>query len=44
MTIFWAKLLTPPIMLIFAACILIPVRLAIQRWMSDGALKRFLLR
>lgn len=39
----WAVLLKPFAFLLLAAVILIPARLALQRYMKDGKLKRFLL-
>ena len=44
MSLFLALLLKPLVILLVAGCVLIPVRLAVQRYMRDGKLKRFLLR
>jgi hypothetical protein len=40
---FLAALLRPLVALVFRALIGVPVRLAVQRFMKDGALKRALL-
>jgi hypothetical protein len=39
----WAVLLKPFAFLVLAAVVLIPARLAVQRFMKDGKLKRLLL-
>jgi len=39
-----AMLVRPLLLLILAAVVLIPARLAVQRHMKDGRLKRLLLR
>ena len=39
----WAVALKPFVALFLVACFGIPARLAVQRWMRDGKLKRFLL-
>ena len=39
-----ALLLKPLLLLVLAVFFLIPARLAVQRWLPDGKLKRFLLR
>ena len=40
----WAILLKPFLLLLLSVTILIPARLAVQRRMKDGWLKRLLLR
>lgn len=44
MSLFLAAALRPFVYLAVAVLILIPVRLACQRWLPEGKLKRFLLR
>ena len=44
MSLFLAAALKPLILLLLAALVLIPARLAVQRFMPDGKLKQFLLR
>lgn len=39
----WALLIKPFVLLLVAGCVLIPVRLLIDRKLKDGKLKRFLL-
>ena len=39
-----AILIKPFVLLIISALFLIPGRLAVERWMKDGKLKRLLLR
>lgn len=39
----WALLLKPFAFLVLAVLVLIPARLAVQRWMKPGKLKRLLL-
>ncbi len=43
MSLALAAFLRPLVFLLVAALVLIPVRLAIQRWMPEGRLKRILL-
>lgn len=43
MTIFWAMVLRPIFALILLGLICLPVRLAVQRWMPEGRVKRVLL-
>lgn len=40
----WATLLKPLLALVFLALVCIPVRLAAQRWLPEGRMKRLLLR
>jgi hypothetical protein len=40
----WAILLRPLLALVVLAAICIPVRLAAQRWIPEGRIKRLLLR
>lgn len=42
-TFVWALLLKPVMLLVLAVLVLIPARLALQRYMKDGKLKRILL-
>jgi len=44
MTVFLAQLLKPFVLLIVLGLICLPARLAVERWMKDGKLKRLLLR
>lgn len=44
MTVFLAQILKPFVLLVVLGLICLPARLAVQRWMKDGKLKRFLLR
>ena len=39
----WAVALKPFVALLLFACFGIPARLAVQRWLRDGKLKRLLL-
>ena len=43
MTLYFALLLKPFIALVVFGLICLPIRLAVQRWMKDGDLKRLLL-
>jgi hypothetical protein len=43
-TFVWAIVLKPFALLVLSVCVLIPARLAVQRRMKDGKLKRLLLR
>jgi len=38
-----AILIRPFFLLVFFGLVLLPIRLAIQKWMPDGKLKRFFL-
>ena len=40
---FLAMALRPPLLLVVLGCICLPARMAVQRWMPDGKLKRLLL-
>lgn len=40
---FWAVLVKPLVALILIGCIATPIRVAVQKWMPDSKLKRFLL-
>ena len=40
----WAILLKPFLLLVLSVLVLIPARIAVQRKMKDGKLKRLLLR
>jgi len=44
MNLAWALLLKPFVALVVIGGIAVPGRLAVQRWMKDGTLKRLLLR
>jgi hypothetical protein len=44
MELFLATALKPLVLLILFGLICLPVRIAVQKWMRDGKLKRFLLR
>jgi len=44
MSVFLAQLLKPFLLLAVLGCICLPARLAVQKWMRDGKLKRLLLR
>lgn len=39
-----ALLVKPLALLTFFVCVLLPIRLAFQRWFPDGRIKRLLLR
>ena len=39
-----ALLLKPLVLLVLFVCVLLPIKLAFQRWMPDGRVKRLLLR
>jgi hypothetical protein len=43
MSIFLAALIRPMLLFVVLACILLPIRFAVIRWIPDGKLKRFLL-
>jgi hypothetical protein len=43
-SVFFAQILKPFILLVVLGLICLPARLAVQRWMPEGKLKRFLLR
>ena len=43
MSVFLANLIKPLVAIVLFAVILIPARLAVQRWMKDSKLKRALL-
>lgn len=40
----WATLLKPLLALVFLALVCIPVRMAAERWLPPGKLRRLLLR
>ena len=40
----WALVLKPLAALVFFGLVLLPIRLAVMRWMPEGKLKRLLLR
>lgn len=44
LALFLAMAIKPLALLVLFGLICLPVRLAVQKWMRDGKLKRFLLR